>query len=162
MRTCSGSKFQLGAEDLELLRVGSLLHDIGKIGIGDDILRKPDTLSADELEAMKTHVARGVKTIEQVPGLREIVPIVRSHHERWDGLGYPDGLRGEEIPCLARLVAVAEAFDAMVYDTPYRRAQAPESACAEIESQAGRQFDPAVVAALVQVREKLVEMHRLQ
>jgi HD-GYP domain-containing protein (c-di-GMP phosphodiesterase class II) len=104
-----------------------------------------------------THTTKGAKMIEPIPDLRPALPIVRSHHERWDGHGYPDGLKGEDIPRLARIVAVADAFDAMVFDTPYRRGQPVESAFAEIERHQGEQFDPDVVAAFRQVRDKVVE-----
>src|SRR5262249_29370371 len=116
-----GQQLHLSAEDLEWLRLGTPLHDIGKIGIEDAILRKPGKLTPAEFDVMKTHVTKGAEIIEKVPDLAAVVPIVRSHHERWDGGGYPDGLKGEAIPRLARLVAVGNAFDAMVFDTPYRR-----------------------------------------
>ena len=109
----------------------------------------------------QTHVTKGAEIIEKAPDLAAAVPIVRSHHERWDGGGYPDGLRGEDIPRLAHVVAVANAFDAMAFDTPYRRGRAAEVAFAEIERQRGLQFDPEVVTAFLQVREKVVaEVHR--
>jgi putative nucleotidyltransferase with HDIG domain len=151
-----GPQLRLSAEDVELLRIGTPLHDVGKIGIEDAILRKPGPLTPAEFEVMKTHVTKGAEIIEKVPDLAAAVPIVRSHHERWDGGGYPDGLQGEDVPRLARIVAVANAFDAMAFDTPYRRGQAAEIAFAEIERQRGRQFDPEVVTAFLQVREKVV------
>jgi putative nucleotidyltransferase with HDIG domain len=151
-----GQQLHLSAADLELLRVATPLHDIGKIGIEDGILRKPGQLTPAEFEVMKTHTTLGVKMIEPIPDLRRGLPIVHSHHERWDGHGYPDGLKGEDIPRLARIVAVADAFDAMVFDTPYRRAQPVEVACAEIERERGGQFDPEVVAAFLQVRDEIV------
>jgi HD-GYP domain-containing protein (c-di-GMP phosphodiesterase class II) len=152
-----GQQFRLSAEDLELIRLVTPLHDIGKIGIDDAILRKPGKLTAAEFEAMKTHTTKGVEIIEKIPDLSQALPIVRSHHERWDGGGYPDGLKGKDIPRLARIVAVANAFDAMVFDTPYRRGQAAEIAFAEIERQQGLQFDPEIVTAFLQVRDKVVE-----
>jgi putative nucleotidyltransferase with HDIG domain len=158
-----GQQLHLSAEDLELLRVGTPLHDIGKIGIEDSILRKPGQLTPAELEVMKTHTTLGAKILEPIPDLRQALLIVRSHHERWDGHGYPDGLKGEDIPRLARIVAVANAFDAMVFDTPYRRGQPVAIAFAEIERQQGGQFDPEVVTALLQIREKVVaEMDRFE
>jgi len=152
-----GGQLRLSTADLEMIRFGAPLHDIGKIGIEDAILRKPGPLTPEEFEVMKTHTTGGVKIIELISDPRRALPIVRSHHERWDGHGYPDGLGGEEIPLLARIVAVAEAFDAMVFDTPYRRAISAENAFAEIERQKGKQFDPEVVAAFLQVRGKVVE-----
>jgi putative nucleotidyltransferase with HDIG domain len=158
-----GRQLRLSAEDLELLRVGTPLHDLGKIGIEDGILRKPDKLTPEEFEVMKAHTTKGAEIVAKVPSLAGVVPIVRSHHERWDGGGYPDGLKGVDIPRLARIVAVANAFDVMVFDTPYRRGQAPEIAFAEIERQQGQQFDPNVVTAFLQIREKIVEeLGRLQ
>ena len=158
-----GQQFHLSAEDLELIRIGTPLHDIGKIGIDDAILRKPGRLTQEEFEIMKTHTTKGAELIQPIPDLGSILPIVRSHHERWDGHGYPDGLNGEEIPRLARIVAVANAFDAMVFDTPYRQGQPVETAFAEIEKELGRQFAPDVVTAFLQIREKVVEeMHRFE
>jgi putative nucleotidyltransferase with HDIG domain len=158
-----GQQFHLSGEDLELIRVATPLHDIGKIGIDDAILRKPGKLTPAEFEVMKSHTTRGAKIIEQIPDLHQALPIVRSHHERWDGHGYPDGLKGEDIPRLARIVAVANAFDAMVFDTPYRRGQLVEIAFAEIERQQGGQFDPDVVTAFLQVRDRVVEeMYRFE
>jgi putative nucleotidyltransferase with HDIG domain len=161
--TLLGQQLHLSAEDLELLRFATPLHDIGKIGIEDAILRKPGELTAAEFEVMKTHTTRGAEILRKIPDLGSVVPIARSHHERWDGCGYPDGLMGEDIPRLARIVAVADAFDAMVFDTPYRRGQAAEIAFAEIESQQGLQFDPAIVTAFLQLHDKVVEaMHRFE
>jgi putative nucleotidyltransferase with HDIG domain len=158
-----GRQLHLSAEDLELIRVGTPLHDIGKIGIEDAILRKPAKLTPAEFEVMKTHTTKGAKIVELIPDLRPALPIVRSHHERWDGHGYPDGLKGEEVPRLARIVAVADAFDAMVYDSAYRRGQAAEIAFAEIENQQGLQFDPEIVTAFLQLRDKVAEaMHRFE
>jgi putative nucleotidyltransferase with HDIG domain len=155
--TLLGQQLRLSAEDLELIRIGTPLHDIGKIGIEDAILRKPGKLTPAEFDIMKTHTTKGAEIIEKAPDLAAVVPIVRSHHERWDGGGYPDGLKGEGIPRLARIVAVANAFDAMAFDTPYRRGQAAGIAFAEIERQQGLQFDPDVVTAFLQLRDKVIE-----
>jgi putative nucleotidyltransferase with HDIG domain len=158
-----GEQLRLSADDLELLRLAAAVHDIGKIEIEDAILRKPGPLAPAEFEVMKTHTTKGAKILEPVPDLAPVVSIVRSHHERWDGGGYPDGLKGEDIPRLARIVAVANTFDAMVFDTPYRRGQAAEIAFAEIEKQKGLQFDPEVVDALLQLRDRVAEaMRRLE
>ena len=152
-----GEQLHLSAEDLELIRFGTPLHDLGKIGIADAILRKPDQLTPAEFEQMKLHTVRGAETVALISDFRSLIPIVRSHHERWDGKGYPDGLAGEDIPRLARIVAVADAFDAMAFDTPYRRGQAVEIAFAEIERHQGQQFDPEIVTAFLRAREKVVE-----
>lgn len=145
----------LPAEDVELIRIGTPLHDIGKIGIDDSILRKPDRLTPEEFEAMKLHTVKGAEIVATVPDLHPIIPIVRSHHERWDGKGYPDGLAGEAIPMVARIVAVADAYDAMTSDRPYRKGMAAATAFAEVEKQSGRQFAPACATAFLAVRDKI-------
>jgi HD-GYP domain-containing protein (c-di-GMP phosphodiesterase class II) len=152
-----GQQLHLSAEDLEVIRFATPLHDLGKIGIADDILRKPGPLTAQEFDIMKTHTTLGAKIVEQIPDMHGALSIVRSHHERWDGHGYPDGLAGEDIPFLARIVAVANGFDALTFDTPYRRAIPVEEAFAELETQQGQQFDPNVVTAFLQIRDKVVE-----
>jgi putative nucleotidyltransferase with HDIG domain len=149
-------------QDVELIRIGTPLHDIGKIGIDDAILRKPDRLTPEEFEVMKTHTVKGAEIVSTVPDLRPIIPIVRSHHERWDGKGYPDGLGGEAISPLARVVALADAFDAMTSDRPYRKGMAPAIAFAEIEKQVGCQFDPAFAAAFLGMKETLLKEMNLQ
>jgi len=152
-----GQHLDLPTDDLHLIRIGTPLHDIGKIGIDDSILRKPGKLTPMEFEEMKKHTTKGAKILEQVPDLVSVIPIVRSHHERWDGQGYPDGLKGEAIPRLARIVAVADAFDAMTSDRPYRAGMAPEAAFAEVEKQKGKQFDPQLAAAFVAIRQKVIQ-----
>ncbi|OWK37837.1 HD domain-containing phosphohydrolase [Fimbriiglobus ruber] len=137
------------------LRAATALHDIGKIGIDDDILRKPGRLSDAEFHQMRTHVTRGAEIIETVPGLAWALPVVRSHHERWDGRGYPDRLKGEQIPLTARVVAVADAFDAMTSDRPYRRGMPADAAFAEIRAAAGNQFDPRCAEAFLRIRGKV-------
>lgn len=153
-------RLQLGAQDRYHLQIGTPLHDIGKIGISDAILRKPAGLTPDEIEYMKTHTVKGAAMIEMIPHLAPIIPIVRNHHERWDGLGYPDGLRGVGIPHLARIVAVADAFDAMTTDRPYRPSLAVDQALNVIEQEAGRQFDPDFALAFVAMRDTLEDIVR--
>jgi putative nucleotidyltransferase with HDIG domain len=143
------------APDVDLIRIGTPLHDIGKIGIDDAILRKPDRLTPEEFEAMKLHTVKGAEIVSTVLDLRPIIPIVRSHHERWDGRGYPDGLAGDAISPLARVVALADAFDAMTSDRPYRKGMAPAMAFAEIEKQAGRQFDPAFAQGFLSIKDSI-------
>lgn len=160
-----GMEMNLGPEDQDRIRTGTPLHDIGKIGIDDAILRKPGRLSAEEYEIMKSHTTKGVDILVNVPDLEPILPIVRSHHERWDGHGYPQGLVGEEIPLLARIVTVADAFDAMTTDRSYRKRMPPEVAFAELENQSGRQFDPNCVAAFLRIQDKILkemEVHEAQ
>jgi putative nucleotidyltransferase with HDIG domain len=137
-------------------QVGFLLHDIGKIGIPDEILLKPGPLDESERRTMQTHVVLGEQMLGSVAFLQgEGIRIVRSHHERWDGAGYPDGLAGDEIPLGARIFAVADALDAMTSDRPYRRAGPWQDAKAEIARQAGRQFDPRTVSALFEADDAL-------
>jgi HD-GYP domain-containing protein (c-di-GMP phosphodiesterase class II) len=136
--------------------MGTPLHDIGKIGIDDSILRKPDKLTPEEFEIMKTHAAKGAEIVSTVPDLRPVLPIVRSHHERWDGRGYPDGLAGEAISHLARVVALADAFDAMTSDRPYRKGMPAMVAFGEIEKGLGKQFDPRFGAAFLAIRDNIV------
>lgn len=147
---------QLPPDQLELLRIGTPLHDIGKIGIDDSILRKPDRLTPEEFEHMKLHTVKGAEIVKTIPDLRPIVPIVLNHHERWDGKGYPEGLAGEAISPLARIVALADAFDAMTSDRPYRKGLPPAAALAEIEKMAGRQFDPVFAAGFLQIKDSIL------
>ena len=136
---------------LATLRRGALLHDIGKIGVPDNVLRKPAALSDAEWVVMKRHPEHGARIISQIPFLEDVSRIVRHHHERWDGKGYPDGLSGEAIPLGARIFAVADSFDAMTSDRPYRRAMSVADACAEVARCRGTQFDPSIVDAFARV-----------
>jgi putative nucleotidyltransferase with HDIG domain len=155
--TLLAQELDVSPEELSLIKTGTPLHDIGKIGIDDAILRKPGKLTSAEFEIMKTHTTKGAKILEQVPELHSITPIVRSHHERWDGLGYPDGLKGENIPRLARIVAVADAFDAMTSDRPYRQGLPAEVAFAEVEKQKGKQFEPDCANAFLRIRQRIIQ-----
>lgn len=150
-------QLELPAREIHLILLGTPLHDIGKIGIDDAILRKPGKLTATEFEIMKTHTVKGAKMLEQVAELADIIPIVRSHHERWDGLGYPDGTAGEATNRLARIVAVADAFDAMTSDRPYRKGMAPEVAFAEVEKMRGKQFDPVIADAFLAIKGRIIQ-----
>jgi putative nucleotidyltransferase with HDIG domain len=136
-------------EEQDLLRLGSYLHDIGKIGIKDWILMKPDTLTPEEMEVIKTHPVIGEKIVSHLGLLPVEKSIIRHHHERWDGTGYPDGLKGEEIPLPARIVAVADVLDAVSSNRVYRRARPLREALEEIAKGAGTQFDPQVVEVLM-------------
>lgn len=124
------------------------LHDIGKLGLADAILRKPAALTKEEFSSVRYHPEAGAQLLESIPGLRTLASAVRHHHERYDGTGYPKGLRGEHIPLSARIIAVADALDALTTERPYRSAQPIDMAIAEIRHQAGSAFDPAVVAVL--------------
>ncbi len=143
--------------DLPDLGYGVLLHDIGKIGIPDAILLKPGPLTPEEWRTMRRHPEIGKRLIEGIPFLHGAVPIVYSHHEKWDGTGYPRGLSGERIPLGARIFCIVDAFDAITFDRPYSKALPFEAAYAEIKRCAGTHFDPAVVEAFLKVPESLLE-----
>jgi len=129
------------------MRRGALLHDIGKMGIPDSILLKPGPLNAQEMEVMRKHPLYAEQMLSRIEYLQPALDIPYAHHEKWDGSGYPRGLKGEEIPLPARIFAVADVFDALTSDRPYRRAWSRERAFAEIKAQKGRHFDPRVVDA---------------
>ena len=133
----------------ELIRVGALLHDIGKIGISDAVLQKPGKLTPDEEALIRQHPVIGRKILECVQGFDAYLPVVELHHENWDGAGYPHGLKGEETPRAARIVKVADSYDAMTSDRPYRRGMRHEQAIRILEENAGTQLDPAAVQAFI-------------
>jgi HD-GYP domain-containing protein (c-di-GMP phosphodiesterase class II) len=137
----------LGAGEAQLISVAARLHDVGKVAVPDAILRKQGTLTEEEWAIMRTHPVVGAEVVGLIPALRPIAPIVRAHHERVDGSGYPDGLPAREIPLGARVIAVADAFSAMTSDRPYRTALAHDVALLELRTNAGTQFDPAVLDA---------------
>lgn len=136
------------------LKIASVLHDIGKIGVEDDILKKREQLSPEEFDIIKRHSDMGAEILEHIRQLREIVPGVRYHHEHVNGKGYPDGLRGEEIPILAKIVAVADTYDAMTTNRPYRKAIEKESAVEELKRCSGTQLDKEVVEAFIQAYQR--------
>lgn len=142
-----GAEIGLDREELETLRMAATLHDIGKIAVPDEVLRKPGHLGIEELDVMQRHALDGAEIVGRIRDLRHLLPGVRSHHERVDGKGYPDGLTGEELPLLARIIAVADTYDAMTTDRPYRRGLPSEVASQEIGNGAGSQHCPQVVAA---------------
>jgi putative nucleotidyltransferase with HDIG domain len=142
-------------EELDTIYLSGLLHDIGKIGIDDQVLRKPGALTEEELEHIKTHPELGYKILNGVKQLDKVLPIVLHHHEAWDGAGYPAGLKAEECPMLARIVAVADSIDAMSSDRPYRKGIPDEKLDKILHEGAGRQWDPQVVNAVFQVRDEL-------
>ena len=139
---------------LEILRVSAQLHDVGKIGIEDRILKKPGALTPEEFEIMKTHTTKGANILRPVPQLREMLPGIELHHEALDGRGYPYGLKGDEIPLLARVIAVADTFDALTTNRPYQKAHDSEEALRIIQSVSGKRLDPKAVAALLAVFER--------
>ncbi len=134
---------------IDLVYMTGTLHDVGKIGVPDSVLRKPDRLTDEEFAQIKLHPELGEKIVRQIPPLRETLSGIRGHHERWDGRGYPDRLAGESISLLARILAVADCFDAMTSDRPYRKGLPVEIALAEIEKGAGSQFDPVLAEVFV-------------
>ncbi len=147
-------EMRLGADELRRVQLGALLHDIGKIGIPDAVLNKPGPLTEDEWVLMRTHPAVGASILAVVEPLRDLVPIVRTHHERYDGAGYPDGLRGDEIPMESHIVAAADAFEVIVSRRAYKAAQTVEFASAELVLHRGTQFHPDVVDAFLRVIER--------
>ncbi len=144
-----GRRLGLPSPQMEALKAASLLHDVGKIAVPEYILTKPGRLTPEEFEKMKTHPRVGADILSVVPFPYPLAPIVRHHHERWDGGGYPDGLAGEAIPIGARILSVADCFDALTTDRPYRRALPATEAIAFLERESGKMFDPAAVAAFV-------------
>jgi putative two-component system response regulator len=143
-------KIGLPEDEVFDVKIGALLHDIGKIGVPEAILRKPGRLTPEEKAEMDKHVTYGYRALEGIPKLRRVRELVLRHHERWDGLGYPDGLRGDETPLGARIVAVVDAYDAMTSDRPYRRGMRSEIAVERLHQASGTQFDPSVVESFAE------------
>ncbi len=146
-----GKVLGLSPEDLDNLHRGGLLHDIGKIGIAYDVLDKPGGLNPEEKKDMQKHVILGARILEPIPAYSEILPIVRQHHENFDGTGYTEGLAGNDICLYARILALADRFEAMTSDRPYRKALSQKKALEFIKKQAGKEFDPKVVKAFLEV-----------
>ena len=140
-----GMRLGLPQAALDALYRGGIVHDIGKIGVSETILLKAGPLSFGELERIRTHPAIGENIVSPLRSGSNLLPIIRHHHERFDGQGYPDGLRGNEIPLLARIIAICDAFDAMVNDRPYRRSLSVDQATAVLRDGAGTQWDPQLV-----------------
>ena len=156
-----GREYGLNSVEMKALEFGSLLHDIGKIGVPDSILRKPAKLTEEEWVRMREHPLHGQQILRGIEFLQGASRVVAQHHEKWDGTGYPLGLRGEEIDINARIFAVADAFDAITSDRVYRRGKPYEAAAQELDDWAGRQFDPKVVEAFHRVpKEDWEELHR--
>lgn len=149
-----GRRLKLSRSQMEMLKFCGILHDIGKIGIHDSILNKPFSLSREEYELVKRHPLIGEKIVKQIKFLKPGAPVIRHHHERYDGKGYPDGLKEREIPLLARILSVADAFDAMRSDRPYRKGLSIQKAIKELKDKAGSQFDPEIVDVFCEILEK--------
>ena len=146
-----GREMSLPGEQMEALASGALLHDVGKIGVPDRILQKSGRLTEDEYAEIKRHPVLGVSILTHATELASALPVVKHHHERFDGKGYPDGLRGEDIPLVARIVSVADAFDSMIRARPYGYGISRKAALREIEENSGTQFDPRIVRVLLEV-----------
>ena len=145
-----GRRLDFDPAGREQLLFTGLLRDVGKLGISEQILLKPGRLTTDEQKLIELHPEIGARIVERVPGLAGLAPGIRHHHERWDGQGYPDGLRGDEIPVEARVVALVDCFSALISTRTYRQRRTPEEACGEIERCAGSQFDPEIAALFVE------------
>ncbi len=147
-------EMRLSEKKIDRIRYAALLHDIGKIGISDDILQKPGRLSEEEFRHIKEHPVIGAEILKDIDYLRDVAEIIRYHHERFDGKGYPEGFRGEEIPMESCILALVDAFDAMTNDRPYRKALTVEDARNIIREQSGRQFHPQVANAFLKILDK--------
>lgn len=150
-----GKEVGLSDEELEILWRGALLHDIGKIGVPDGILHKPGALTKEEWDIMRQHTIWGAAILQHIPFLAPAIPVVKHHHENWDGSGYPDGLKGEEIPLMARIFMVADTYDAITSDRPYQKGRPPGEALRIIRQQSGKRFDPKIVEAFERAFERI-------
>jgi putative nucleotidyltransferase with HDIG domain len=150
-----GEEMTLGYESIEQLRFAGLLHDVGKTGVPEEILLKPSALNPDELAKIRQHAEIGASIVDQIEFLKSLTPIILHHHEHWDGTGYPQGLAGDDIPVLSRVLAVADAYDSMTSERTYRKRLTVSQARTELENAAGTQFDPGVVAALFAVLDRM-------
>jgi HD-GYP domain-containing protein (c-di-GMP phosphodiesterase class II) len=148
-----GERLGLPDDEMEKLRISALLHDVGKIGIDDNILKKPSALTDEEFEIMKQHPQKGYKIMSQIPAMKDFLPGMYMHHEMMNGGGYPQGLKGDEIPMQARIVSVADTFDAMTTDRPYQKGMGLEAAVERVKTFVGTRYDERVVQALVEACE---------
>jgi HD-GYP domain-containing protein (c-di-GMP phosphodiesterase class II) len=146
-----GEEIGLTGQQLKALERGALLHDIGKIGIKDEILHQPGKLHDEEWQVMRIHPDIGARIVEGIPFLQDTLPVIRYHHERWDGSGYPVGLKNYEIPIQARIFAIADVFDALTSKRTYRKKASAEEAIEYMKEQAGILFDPMIVEALTRI-----------
>jgi putative nucleotidyltransferase with HDIG domain len=144
----------ISENEMDYVRRGALLHDIGKMGVPDSVLLKPGTLNDREWEIMRRHPEYAYNLLEPIEYLRPVLDIPYCHHEKWDGSGYPRGLKGEEIPLMARVFAIVDVWDALMSDRPYRKAWSFEQAYKHIQEQSGTHFDPIIVAAFIEMLDK--------
>ncbi len=151
-----GKELGLSSKEMEEIREASELHDLGKVGVEDSILRKPDKLTPEEWEQVKTHSVKGAQILENLGFLKQVVELVRQHHERFDGKGYPDGLSGTQIKLGARIIALADSYEAMTSARPYRKNPlSKEQALEEVKKNSGTQFDPKLVEAFLKIVDKI-------
>ncbi len=143
----------LTPEELEILKLSAILHDVGKIGVEDRILRKPGNLDDEEAKIMKMHPLLGAEIMRHIRQLKDLIPGMLHHHERPDGKGYPEGLKGMDIPIVARIISAADTYDAMTTNRPYRKGLSHQTAIDEIKKEAGAQFDKEVAEAFVKAFE---------
>ncbi|BBO73065.1 hypothetical protein DSCW_04820 [Desulfosarcina widdelii] len=149
---CLAEQLHLSSQSIQSLVKGAFLHDIGKIGIRDNILLKPSSLSNDEFTIMKTHVEQGVRIVNDIPWLQDSIDVIRFHHERYDGSGYPLGIAGQQIPIIARVFAVADVFDALISERPYKHAISYNDAIKTLK-QNSQGFDPLVLSSFLEISE---------
>jgi len=149
-----GKMFNVDGEKLEKLYWAGLLHDIGKIYVPQVILNKTDKLNESEFDVVKIHPVKGYELVREIDGFEDVALWIRHHHERWDGKGYPDGLKGEEIEFEARILCVADSYQAMRSDRPYKKGKTVEESIQELLRNAGRQFDPVIVKKFVEFLRK--------
>jgi len=140
---------ELPKKEIDNLRISALLHDVGKVGVPDAVLHKESKISDKEFAVIKKHPTIGANILETIGAFRDLVPIVYHHHERYDGFGYPQGIYGEQIPLLSRIISVADSFDAMTSTRPYRKALDIGAALIEIELNSGKQFDPSITNVFI-------------
>ena len=150
-----GERLGIDGKRLEDLKIAARLHDVGKIGVRDKVLNKPGKLTLDEFEEIKRHTLKGAEILKEVPSFKRIIPWIKYHHEHWDGSGYPEGLKGKRIPLEARIIEVADVYDALVTQRAYREAFEPKEALKIMKTESGKAFDPVVVAAFLDVISKI-------
>lgn len=149
-----GMGLNLDKDGLITLQLSALLHDVGKIGVSDRVLKKPGRLTDSEFDEMKEHPNKAVKILENIECLQHLVPYIKSHHERYDGLGYPENIKGEEIPLFSRIILVADTADAMMSTRPYRKGLSLDETIAELNRCSGTQFDPKLVEIFIKAIKK--------